>query len=109
MKEYRQEQDQDHLPGCDQGLWSRTAIWRGTPDVEGLQIHSAWRRHVVVYPDIRGKHSQIALVFGWLLLNSVQFDSKRTRVVLLPGRIFGLLTSENCGTINQKITPETVG
>ena len=57
MKEYRQEQDQDHLPGCDQGLWSRTAIWRGTPDVEGLQIHSAWRRHVAAYPDIQGKRS----------------------------------------------------
>ena len=50
----------------------------------------------------------IVLVFGWLTLNRVQFASKDIRVVLLPGRIFGLLTSENFDTKNWKITPGAI-
>ena len=79
----------------------------GPPDMEGLQIRSEGRRHVAAYPGLRGMHSH-GFVFGWLTLNRAQFASKHIRVVLLPGRICGLPTSENFDTTNRKITPGAI-
>ena len=83
------------------------AIWRGPRDIEGLQIHwngdDTWRSILTYVLSV-----VIVLAFGWVTLNRVQFASKQIRVVLLPGRILGLLTSENFDITNWKITPGAI-
>ena len=59
---------------------------------------------MAVNPDKHGKRSH-SFSLGWLTLNIVQFPFRHIRVVLLPGRMFGLPTSENFDTANWKITP----
>ena len=62
---------------------------------------------MAAYPDLRGKHSH-SLLSGSFYFKRVRFASKHIRVVLLPGRIFGLPTSENFVTTNWKITPGAI-
>ena len=84
---------------CDQGTVIRVGylIWK---DCKPIRKGRYTWHHILAYEvDI-----VIVLIFGWLTLNRVQFESKHIRVVL-PGRIFGLSTSKNFDITDRKITP----
>ena len=76
-------------------------IWK---DCKSIRKGCDTWQHIQAY----GVGIAIVVVYGWLTLKIVQFVSKHIHVVLLPGRTFGLPTSENFDIANWKITPGAI-